>query len=191
MPENLTCFACEREPTQQCSRCGRPYCDEHGEELCDVCLQPSSGVPSFSLYRGSLLALLIGTALAVWLLVQPTSSEGGSGARPIVLTPTSVAARGLTTPQAETTLMPGQTSVAGTPAPPRVTGTVTPLTVGTPGAAGPAEYTVASGDTLSSICERQKPASMSITDCVEQVVRLNNLSSANDLSIGQKLRIPR
>ncbi|HEX5368981.1 MAG TPA: hypothetical protein VFY10_06150, partial [Dehalococcoidia bacterium] len=60
MPDEMTCFACEREPTQQCPRCGRPYCNEHGEDVCDACLEPASGLPSFTLYRGSLLALLIG-----------------------------------------------------------------------------------------------------------------------------------
>lgn len=192
----MTCFACDREPAQQCSRCGRPYCDEHGEELCDVCLQPSGGVPSFSLYRGSLLALLVGTALAVWLLVQPTGSEGDSGLRPIVLTPTSAAARNpapaATQPAINVTPVP-TTPGAGTPtAQPRVTGTTTPLTAGTPttpSAAG--DYTVVSGDTLSSICEKVKPAGMSVSDCVDQVVRLNNLANANDLSVGQRLRVPR
>src|SRR3972149_3611207 len=82
MPDQLTCFACEREPTQQCPRCGRPYCDDHGEELCDACLEPASGVPSFTLYRGSLLALLVGTALAVYLLIQPSSGDEGSGFPP-------------------------------------------------------------------------------------------------------------
>src|SRR3990170_1927963 len=119
MPDQLTCFACEREPTQQCPRCGRPYCDEHGEELCDACLEPASGVPSFSLYRGSLLALLIGTALAVWLLVQPTTSEGEL--RPVVLTPTSAAVRTSTTPA------PQPTQPAGA--------VTTPAAATTPGAA--------------------------------------------------------
>ena len=72
----MTCFACESEPTQQCPRCGRPYCDEHGEDVCDACLEPASGLPSFTLYRGSLLALLVGTVLAVWLLIlQPPGGE--------------------------------------------------------------------------------------------------------------------
>src|SRR3990170_972857 len=159
MADQMTCFACEREPTQQCPRCGRPFCEDHGEELCDACLEPAGGVPSFTLYRGSLLALLIGTALAVWLLIQPPGSEGESGSQPAVITATSTAGR--QTPAA--TQAPNQTTTpAGTPP------------------AGTSEYTVASGDTLSAICERLKPASMTVPDCVERVVALNQLASADD-----------
>ena len=52
-------------------------------------------------------------------------------------------------------------------------------------------YTVVSGDTLSAICERQKPASMTVPDCIDRVVALNNLEDANDIQPGQKLLIPR
>src|SRR3989304_5678982 len=100
MPDQLTCFACEREPTQQCPRCGRPYCDEHGEELCDACLEPASGVPSFTLYRGSLLAL--------------PGRGGEAGNQPAVITATSTAGR--QTPTA--TQAPNQTTMpAGTTTP--------------------------------------------------------------------------
>lgn len=191
----MTCFACEREPVQQCSRCGRPYCEEHGEELCELCLQPSSGVPSFSLYRGSLLALLIGTALAVWLLVQPTSSGSGEGLRPVVLTPTAGAARAQTTPGQETPAAANQTATSGTPAPgattagtPRSPGTTTPATTGTPTTSGPADYTILSGDTLSAICSQQRPA-MNSADCVSQIRSLNGLTS-DSISPGGKLKLP-
>jgi hypothetical protein len=182
--ENLTCFACEREPTQQCPRCGRPYCDEHGDELCDVCLSPASGVPSFSLYRGSLLALLVGTALAVWLLVQPASSQDDQGSRPVVLTPTAVARA--TTPGPGLAGTPGA-SGTGTP---RAGGTTTPGTPqATPGAGG--TYTVAAGDTLSSICATRRPASMTLADCVAWMVSNNNLGSDTaPITVGQTLRTP-
>lgn len=192
----MTCFACEREPTQQCSRCGRPYCDEHGEELCDACMEPSSGVPSFSLYRGSMLALLIGTALAVYLLVQPGGGESAGAVRPVLLTPTPQGARSITIPPAGTT--PGAatqaTPAAGTTTAPRPTGTApvatTPAAVTTP-PAGAGEYTVASGDTLSAICEKVKPPSMTVPDCVERIVALNSLPNANAISVGDRLRVPR
>jgi hypothetical protein len=189
----MTCFACEEEPTQQCSRCGRPYCDDHGAELCDACLHPASGLPSFTLYRGSLLALLIGTALAIWLLVQPNTTEGESALRPVVLTPTAQprasAPAGVTQP-AGATRPPGATA----PANPTAAGATQPAgttpAAGTPGAAGIGEVEVRSGDTISSICERVKPASMTVPDCVERVVALNNLANANDISVGNKLRVP-
>src|SRR5436305_4618903 len=87
----MTCYACDNEPTQQCPRCGRPYCDAHGEDFCGVCLEPASGVPSFNLYRGSLLALIVGAVLALWLIIQPTGSESSSSPKVVVLTATSAA----------------------------------------------------------------------------------------------------
>src|SRR4051812_12752902 len=161
----MTCFACEREPTRQCPRCGRPYCDEHGEDVCDACLNPGSGVPSFTLYRGSLLALLIGTAVAVWLIVQPSGGESSANQalRPQLVTPTAVAravggatpgAPPAQTPAPQTTPQagaPGATPgapvattpgapVAGTPRPPGPGTTPapggTPAAGATPGAAG-------------------------------------------------------
>jgi len=166
MADQMTCFACEREPTQQCPRCGRPFCEDHGEELCDACLEPAGGVPSFTLYRGSLLALLIGTALAVWLLIQPSGSEGEGGIQPVVITPTTTLATGTQTPGATQPAVQTQPPGATTTPAAGVTRTATP-TAGTPAPGGTAEYTVVSGDTLSAICERQKPASMTVPDCIE------------------------
>ena len=201
MSEFISCFACDREPSQQCPRCGRPYCDDHGEELCDACLEPASGVPSFTLYRGSLLALLFGTLLAVWLLIQPPDSS--DDIRPQVVPTTVAAANGTqqpgtnppanttpqgtnTTPAAGTT--PATTQQAG-PTSTRPATTTTPGAGTTPTAAG-STYTVASGDTVSSICAARKPASMSTPDCVDRVVALNGLSSAGSISIGQTLQLP-
>ncbi|MPZ49215.1 MAG: LysM peptidoglycan-binding domain-containing protein [Dehalococcoidia bacterium] len=186
MSEILTCFACDNEPTRQCSRCGRPYCDDHGEELCDACLEPASGVPSFSLYRGSLLALLIGTALAVWLLVQPTTSEG-DGLRPVILTPTSTTARTDTTPGPQQTPGPGAATTPGAQTTPGAPVATTPP-AGTTPAAGGNTYTVAAGDTLSAICAARRP-NLPSTDCVEQVQTLNGITSS-DISVGQVLRLP-
>lgn len=194
----MTCYDCEREPTQQCPRCGRPYCDEHGEEFCGICLHPASGVPSFTLYRGSLLALLVGTALAVWLLIQPTTGEGQGGLRPAIITPTAVIGAGvLNTPPANQTPA-AVTPVAATPAPgtPAAStpapgtppaGSPTPGTPTTPTAGG--TYTVVSGDSLSAICEARRPARMTVTECVEAVRQLNGLTS-DSISVGQVLRLP-
>lgn len=204
MPD-VKCYACEREPVQQCPRCGRPYCEDHGEDFCDVCLEPASGVPSFTLYRGSLLALLVGAALAVWLIVQP-SSDGESALRPIIVTPTSPAASGnLTTavpgagtvqpattpgtPRPGTTPPAGATTAAVTATRPATGGT--PVAGTTPGATTTGDYIVVSGDTLSGICSDKirRPPSLSVTDCVAQIRTLNSLTSDN-LEIGQKLRVP-
>lgn len=187
----ITCFACDREPIQQCARCGRPYCEEHGEELCDICMQPATGVPSFSLYRGSLLALLVGTALAVWLLVQPTSSSGDTQSRLRVVTPTAAvgAVQPGSTPAPGTTPGANSTQTAGTGTATRPAGTGTPGATGTPGVAGTPSantYTVVAGDTLSGICSVRRPG---VADCVETVRTLNSLTS-DSLSVGQTLRLP-
>ena len=201
MSEFISCFACDKEPTQQCPRCGRPYCDDHGEELCDACLEPASGVPSFTLYRGSLLALLVGTALAVWLLVQPGTSDG-EVSRPQVVTPTAVVAAGggtttAQTPQANTTPAANTSPTSGAATQPagttatRPATTATPASGTTPGAGGSTNYTVVAGDTLGAICEKVRPASMTNADCIAQIVSLNALSSVNaTISIGQTLRVP-
>jgi LysM repeat protein len=185
----LTCYECDREPTQQCPRCGRPYCEEHGEEFCGICLHPASGVPSFTLYRGSLLALLIGTALAVWLLIQPTTGESQAGL-PLVLTPTTVTGAGRqATPE---TPPAGETPVAGVTGTPAATATPGTPAATTPAAGTPAptaSYTVVSGDTLSGICEARKPARLGLQECIDEVKQLNNLTS-DTLEIGQQLRLP-
>jgi Tfp pilus assembly protein FimV len=192
----MTCFACEQEPTQQCPRCGRPYCDDHGEDVCDACLEPASGLPSFTLYRGSLLVLLVGTVLAVWLILQPPGNNTNAAIGPLLVTPTPVPTQAgvATTPGAQQTAGPQQTPGAqqtpGTqqsPAPTatRATGTATPANGG-----GSGTYTVVSGDTLSSICEKVKPASMSNSDCVDRIRSLNSLSG-DGISIGQVLQVPK
>ncbi|HLG10910.1 MAG TPA: LysM peptidoglycan-binding domain-containing protein [Dehalococcoidia bacterium] len=182
MPEFLTCFACEQEPTQQCPRCGRPYCDDHGEDVCDACLNPSSGLPSFTLYRGSLLALLGMTVLALILLIQPPGGEGNAPQAGTIITPTPQV-QVQTTPPAGSTQPANGTPGANPTARPGATATAAP-------SGGSGTYTVVSGDSLSSICSRVKPASMSVNDCVEQVVSLNSLSDAGSISAGQVLKIP-
>lgn len=184
----MTCFACEQEPTQQCPRCGRPYCNDHGEDVCDACLQPASGLPSFTLYRGSLLALLVFTVLGVYLLVQPPGGGADAPQAGTVITPTAAVSVAVGTPA------PGATGAAGTPAPGTTAGpTQSPAASPTPsgaGGGGSGTYTVVSGDSLSSICERVKPSAMSVSDCVDEVVSLNSLDSADDISVGDTLRVP-
>src|SRR5688572_17014850 len=193
----MTCFACEQEPTQQCPRCGRPYCDDHGEDVCDACLEPASALPSFTLYRGSLIALLIATGLAIFLILQPPGDDTNAAFGPTLVTPQPTATVAVAvptpgpggTPGPQTTQQPQGTQPAGTPG---ATPTATrPAGTTTPGAGGGSgTVTVASGDTLSSICDRVKPASMSNPDCVNFIVTQNSLANANDISVGETLRVP-
>jgi hypothetical protein len=179
MSEFMTCFACENPPTQQCPRCGRPYCDEHGEDVCDSCLQPASGLPSFTLFRGSLLALLIGVVLAAWLLIQPPGGESNAPQTGTILTPTPEVE---TTPSVEPTLVLGGSPVADET--PGDSGDSTPTSPG-----GDGTYTVESGDSLLSICADVAP-DLDPDDCVDQIVAANDLADASQITVGQELIVP-
>ena len=184
MAEEITCFACEQEPTQQCPRCGRPYCDDHGEDVCDACLEPASALPSFTLYRGSLLALLIGTALAVWLILQPPGDTADSAVSPQLITPTEPAVvqvtptlpaasgTAVTTPVIQQTPLPSPTQApAGS----------------TPSASGTTTHTVQAGDNLGSICADL--SSLAPAECVERVMELNSMTD-DTIQVGETLTIP-
>jgi hypothetical protein len=185
MPQNITCFACEEEPTQQCRRCGRPYCDDHGEEVCDACLEPASALPSLTLYRGSLLALLVGTFVAVWLILQPPGDGASSAIAPQVITPTEPAAV-QTTPT-----VPAGAPTATTPStqgtPPSSSPT-TPPAENTPAASGTTVYTVQSGDTIGAICANL--SSLDPSECVDRVLELNSITDPASISVGETLVIP-
>ena len=73
----MECFRCDQPAVQECARCGALYCDDHGDTLCERCMDPFNALPSSRVYRGSLLALLIGTVFAVWLLVRPGTGDAG------------------------------------------------------------------------------------------------------------------
>jgi LysM repeat protein len=179
MSEFMTCFSCENLPTRQCPRCGRPYCDDHGEDVCDVCLEPASGLPSFTLFRGSLLALLIGTVLAVYLLVQPPGGESNPSQAGTVIEQTPTPAT--STPDTLTTPILGSSPAAGeTPA---VEATPEPVS------GGSTTYTVESGDTLFSICANIAP-SLDADECVNEIVATNGLPDASDIIVGQELVVP-
>lgn len=180
MSEFMTCFACENTPTQQCPRCGRPYCDEHGEDVCDSCLQPASGLPSFTLYRGSLLALLIGTILAVWLLIQPPGGETNTAQTGTILTPTPEISEEAT-PDPDATLVLGGSPITGA--------TPGAGTEGTPVPSGGGTYTVESGDTLFAICAEVAP-DLDADECVDEIVATNGLDDASSITPGQELVVP-
>jgi len=181
----VNCYACANEATSQCKRCGRLYCDEHGDDLCAECLKPASALPSYTLYRGSLLALLVGSAFAIWLLVRPPG--GSEVSSPAALGPGKPAAEEKQTP--EVTAAP-QLTRTGTPARGL---TPTPSVAATPRAG--TEYTVQEGDTLYGIAETFVPADEDVTSFVLQIVALNSLGDPSQLDAivlrpGQVLNIP-
>src|SRR3989304_696833 len=77
----MSCYACGRDAIHRGPRCAKPYCDQHGSELCAACQDPSSAIPSGALFRGALLALLVASVLALWLLIRPPGADDESGAQ--------------------------------------------------------------------------------------------------------------
>ena len=186
----MSCYACGRDAVHRCPRCGKPYCDEHGGELCAACQDPSSAVPSGALFRGSLLALLVGSVLALWLLIQPpggsdedAGAQAGQPSATRTPTVTSTVRPSVTptgTPRATATGTPGGTpGLSPTPG-----ATATPAPTPTPEPSPFEEYTVQQGDSLSSIAQR-------FGTTADEVARINGITDPNTLDIGQKLQVPR
>ena len=179
---------CEQDAVQECPRCGALYCDDHGDALCDRCMDPVLAVPSYRGFRGSLIALLVGSVVAVWLLVLPPS-VGDRDQTPSLLSgvvPTATAPRATGTAAASPTAGASGTGTAGgSPtaggASPSPTATASPTPSATPTAT---TYTVKSGDTLSGIADQ-----FGLTP--EAIQRANNITSPSGLQIGQVLTIPR
>lgn len=189
MTTEITCYACANEATGQCPRCGRLYCDEHGEALCAACLDPASAVPSAALYRGSLLALIVAAILAFWLLVL-APGRGTTGPPPALLRTSSTAIA-----EAEATVTPPtpvptplleMTVAASSPTPPGTS----PTPLATPTPAGAQRYVVQPGDTLSAIAARFKPANENPRDYINRLARYNNLDPEATLRVGQVILIP-
>ncbi len=185
----MECFRCDQEAVQECPRCGALYCDEHGEALCERCMDPALALPSYRVYRGSLLALLAGTVFAVWLLVRPPQTTDADGPVPaplagVIPTPTATQTPDETAAVVTATPTPTQTPTPTTPTPaPEAT-------------AAPAveprlrEHTINEGDTLFSIAELYLPRGKDVLTFVEEITALNELADANSIMLGQVIRIP-
>jgi nucleoid-associated protein YgaU len=192
----MKCYACDRDAVHECRRCGRLYCADHGDELCAECLRPASALPSYVLYRGSLLALLVGTAVALWLLLKPP--EKATESVPSIISSTAVATpTARTSPVTPLPVTPRAGTPEGTPegtpqgtpeGTPEGTPQATPRTTATPGVT---EYTVQEGDSLFGIAERFAPSGESITNFARRIAERNGLSPEDPLlQPGQKLIIP-
>jgi LysM repeat protein len=156
----MDCYLCDRKAALRCPRCGNPFCSDHGEEaspgsgqaLCADCLSPVNAAPSGAFFRGSLLALLAVSVLALWFLVRPPGLPGESSEvvvpeasplpSPLPITPSPAAASPTpVTPVADATAAPTPTPVPPTPVPTE------------PPAPEPIEYTVVEGDTWYGIAD--------------------------------------
>ena len=183
----MSCYACGRDAIHRCPRCAKPYCDQHGSELCAACQDPSSAIPSGALFRGALLALLVASVLALWLLIRPPGADDESGAQAGQPSGTrSPVATSTARPSVAPTGTPGiSPTPGGTPgASPTPGGTPTPVPSPTPEPSPFEEYTVQQGDSLSSIAQQ-------FGTTADELARINSITDPNSLSVGQKLQVPR
>jgi hypothetical protein len=182
----MDCYYCDRQAGQECPRCGALYCDQHGDALCQRCLDPVLALPSYRVYRGSLLTLLIGTIFAVWLLVKPPSTDADSPLPPAI-------SGALRTPVAAAEASPEATPAAEGAAAPPAAGpppavTATPTATPTPTAL---EYRVVAGDSLTSIAAEHLPAGKSLATFMDEIQRANGITNAGSITVGQTIRVPR
>ncbi len=150
-------------------------------------MDPALALPSYRVYRGSLLALLVGSIVAVWLLVLPPASADQDGP------PDSIAGLVNTrtaTPESTPTAEP--TEVGGTPAAtPTTEATETPSPTPTETAEPEQQtYIVQSGDTMFLIAEQFAPAGVAAADFADRIAQANGITDLSSLQVGQELLIP-
>ena len=185
-----------------CKRCAKPYCEDHGNATyCAACLQPSSALPSFNLYRGALLVMLIGTAVAVFLIVRPPG-EPSSSPPVVVGKTTATAASG--TPQPTVPVRTPQSTVEAASITPGTTdtpngsetavstpdGTTTPAASATESPFG--KYVIEAGDTLFDIAKANLPPGDDPVSFAKAIANLNGLDYDSPiLTIGKTLLLPK
>lgn len=163
------------------------------DELLDESeLDPSLAMPSPRVYRGSLIALLLGSIFAVWLLVLPPA--GADQDSP----PTSISnivptAEPTGTPEPTATEDPVATATAqstATPAattPPDSTATAEPTAEPT---ATAVTYTVVGGDTMLAIAEQFLPPGRELNQFANEIAAANGIGDITQIQVGQVLEIP-
>ncbi len=202
----MNCYSCDQPAVNACKRCAKPYCEDHGNATyCAACLQPSSALPSFNLYRGALLVMLIGTAVAVFLLVRPPGET--KGAPPVVVGKTTATPSGGTQQPTAAPKTPQSTVDATSPTPdpsgtpggdetPAGTPGTTPNPEQTPGATATESlfgtHVIESGDTLFDIATANLPPGDDPVSFAKAIAVLNELDyDAPILTIGATLLLPK
>lgn len=147
-------------------------------------MDPALALPSYRVYRGSVVALLVGSVVAVWLLVLPPAGADQDG-------PPGSIADLVNTPTATATATPTPTEEPGATPTPTATPTATPEATET-AAPTPEQqtYVVQAGDTLFAIAERFAPAGTDATSFADSIARANNIADASTIQIGDELIIP-
>ena len=148
---------------------------------------PERAAPSAWAYRGSIAALVLGSFLALFLVLRPP--ESASRAEPVRPAATPEATLEPTPtpepqPAAQTSTPVPATPVAVTPVPtPVPTPGPDPSPTPEPPSA-PIDYTIVAGDTLSDIAE-----SFGVT--LDAILELNPDLDPDTLQIGQIILVPR
>ncbi len=166
------CHYCDRPAEAECPTCGRVYCSEHGEDVCLRCLAPEAAAPTALAYRGAVLSLVVGSLVALFLVIRPPESESDADAPRTLATatPSFLATATPTTTGGDRTSTPSASPTTGT------------SPTATPSAPSGITHTVAEGDTLSGIAEQYGTT-------VEAILAANPGVTEN-LQIGAVLRIP-
>lgn len=167
--------------------------DLNGDEPLDESeLDPSLAMPSPRVYRGSLIALLLGSIFAVWLLVFPP--VGADRDSPPASIDGIVAGA---TPEPTATSEPtAEPTVAATPTPASTvaaTASATPEATAEPTAEPEPEtvtYTVVPGDTMLAIAELYLPAGRETSEFADAIAQANGIFDITQIQVGQVLEIP-
>lgn len=197
----MECYDCSMDAVRECPRCGALYCDDHGDAMCDRCMDPETALPSYQVFRGSLLALLAISVFAVWLLVRPLGGEdldSVSGAEALAGAPTGeeagtpddAPADGGDGAAGEDAGGSGDTAGGG-----RATPTPSPSPTPTPSPTPEPEpetqtYTVQPGDTVLSIAEQFLPSGADVFTFADEIAAANGITDQSLIAVGQELVIP-
>jgi LysM repeat protein len=163
------------------------------DELLDESeLDPSLAMPSPRVYRGSLIALLLGSIFAVWLLVLPPagadqdSPPASIGNIVPTAQPTETAVAAATEDPA-TTATPQATATPVATTPPDSTATAAPTAEPT---ATAVTYTIVAGDTMLAIAEQFLPPGRELNEFASDIATANGIGDITQIQVGQVLEIP-
>ena len=176
------CHYCDRRAEAECATCGRFYCGEHGDDVCLRCLAPESAAPAAATYRGSVVALVIASLVAVFVLVRPPESKSTNDfARPLATATSATGATATPTKQGQATATRNAGQV--TTVQPSGTPVASPSAAVSPTAAAAKTYTVKAGETLGGIATANGTT-------VEAILALNPGVTPETLPIGAVLKLP-
>ena len=147
---------------------------------------PERATPSAWAYRGSIAALVLGSFLALFLVLRPP--ESASRAEPVGPADATDTPEPTATPEAVATREPAATATPA-PATPAATPVSTPAPTAAPEptaapALEPIEYESVAGDTLSAIA-----VEFNVT--IEAILALNPGLEPDSIQIGQTILVPR